>query len=148
VALHEATDTLHWAMCLVPVSSRRHGRRNRRQFCYILLHRGSRIKLSTRLFYRFILNPVNTPLPDPFERGCLRLIGCIHICRSPNWNEPHIGMGTPRFGILTYPYPYRYGESPYQYGDCTFFAFFSHAQDRPFLTKQTTTQQKLQYPHF
>ena len=36
------------------VSSRRHGRRNRRQFCYILLHRGSRIKLITRLFYRFI----------------------------------------------------------------------------------------------
>jgi hypothetical protein len=44
-------------------------------------------------------------------------------------------MGTPRFGILTYPYPYRYGESPYQYGDCPFFAFFSHAQDRPSLTK-------------
>jgi hypothetical protein len=55
----------------------------------------------------------------------------------------NIGMGTPRFGILTYPYPYRYGESPYQYGDCPFFAFFSHAQDRPFLTKQTTTQQTL-----
>ena len=52
-------------------------------------------------------------------------------------------MGTPRFGILTYPYPYRYGESPYQYGDCPFFAFFSHAQDRPFLAKQTTTQQTL-----
>jgi len=52
-------------------------------------------------------------------------------------------MGTPRFGILTYPYPYRYGESPYQYRDCPFFAFFSHAQDRPFLTKQTTTQQTL-----
>jgi hypothetical protein len=66
-----------------------------------------------------------------------------YVCRSPNWNEPHIGMGTPRFGILTYPYPYRYGESPYQYGDCPFFAFFSHAQDQPFLTKQTTTQQTL-----
>jgi hypothetical protein len=52
-------------------------------------------------------------------------------------------MGTPRFGILTYPYPYRYGESPYQYGDCPFFAFFSHAQDRPFLAKQTTTHQTL-----
>ena len=52
-------------------------------------------------------------------------------------------MGTPRFGILTYPYPYRYGESPYQYGDCSFLFFFSHAQDRPFLTKQTTTQQTL-----
>ena len=60
------------------VSSRRHGRRNRRQFCYILLHRGSRIKLITRLFYRFILNPVNTPVPDPFGRGSPRLIGCIH----------------------------------------------------------------------
>ena len=43
-----------------------------------LLHRGSRIKLITRLFYHFILNPVNTPLPDPFGRGYPRLIGCIH----------------------------------------------------------------------
>ena len=31
------------------------------------------------------------------------------MCWSPNWNEPHIGMGTPQFGILTYPYPYQYG---------------------------------------
>ena len=52
-------------------------------------------------------------------------------------------MGTPQFGVLTCPYPYRYGESPYRYGDCPFFAFFSHAQDRPFLAKQTTTQQTL-----
>jgi len=44
-------------------------------------------------------------------------------------------MRTPRFGILTYPYPYRYGESPYQYGDRSFFVFFSHTQDWPFLTK-------------
>ena len=64
---------------------------------------------------------------------CFALLICI--CWSPNWNEPHIGMGTPQFGLLTHPYPYRYGESPYRYGDCLFFAFFSHVQDRPFLTK-------------
>ncbi len=33
-----------------------------------------------------------------------------YTCRSPNWNEPHSAMGTPRFGILTYPYPYRFGD--------------------------------------
>jgi hypothetical protein len=32
------------------------------------------------------------------------------LCWSPNWNEPHTAMGTPRFGLLTYPYPYRFGD--------------------------------------
>ena len=45
-------------------------------------------------------------------------------CWSPNWNEPHTASGTPRFGILTNPYPNRFGESPFQYGDCFFGVFF------------------------
>jgi hypothetical protein len=32
------------------------------------------------------------------------------ICWSPNWNEPRIAMGTPQFGILTNPYPNRFGD--------------------------------------
>jgi len=72
----------------------------------------------------------------PFFRNYIKIPTDIRcLCQSSNWNEPHFGTGTPRFGILTYPYPYRYGESPYQYGDCSFFVFFSHAEDRPFLTK-------------
>ena len=47
------------------------------------------------------------------------------MCWSPNWNEPQTDSGTPRFGILTFPYPYRFGESPYQYGDSFFCVFFS-----------------------
>jgi hypothetical protein len=57
-------------------------------------------------------------------------------------------MGTPRFGILTYPYPYRFGESHTSIGIPFFVFFFSRAQDRPFLTKQTTTQQNFSYPIF
>ena len=36
--------------------------------------------------------------------GVVTFIRVFTICQSPNWNEPHIGMGTPQFGILTYPY--------------------------------------------
>jgi len=35
---------------------------------------------------------------------------CRYICWSPNWNEPHTTSETPRFGILTNPYPYRFGD--------------------------------------
>ncbi len=70
------------------------------------------------------------------------------ICWSPNWNGPQTDSGTPRFGILTHPYPNRFGESQNQFGDCFFCVFFSHTQHRPFLTKQTTTQQKLQLSPF
>ncbi len=38
-------------------------------------------------------------------------------CWSPNWNEPQTDSGTPRFGILTNPYPNRFGESLFRYGD-------------------------------
>ena len=51
------------------------------------------------------------------------------MCWSPNWNEPRIAMGTPQFGILTYPYPNRFGDPhsdmgspfwiPFQFGDET-----------------------------
>ena len=37
----------------------------------------SRIKLSRWLFYRFILNQAKGFLPNPFQRGCPRPIGCI-----------------------------------------------------------------------
>ncbi len=37
----------------------------------------SRINLFKLLFYRFILNQAKTFLPSPFQRGCLRPIGCI-----------------------------------------------------------------------
>jgi hypothetical protein len=37
----------------------------------------SRIKLTKRLFYRFILNQAIGFLPNPFRRGCLPLIGRI-----------------------------------------------------------------------
>ena len=37
----------------------------------------SRIKLSKWLFYHFILNQAKVFLPNPFRRGCLRLIGRI-----------------------------------------------------------------------
>jgi hypothetical protein len=37
----------------------------------------SRIKLSKRLFYRFILNQDKMFLPNPLQRGCSRLIGRI-----------------------------------------------------------------------
>jgi hypothetical protein len=46
------------------------------------------------------------------------------MCWSPNWNEPHTATGTPRFGTLTNPYPNRFGESLFQYGDCFFGVFF------------------------
>jgi hypothetical protein len=46
------------------------------------------------------------------------------ICWSPNWNEPQTDSGTPRFGILTNPYPNRFGESQNRFGDCFFFVFF------------------------
>ena len=49
------------------------------------------------------------------------------ICWSPNWNEPQTDSGTPRFGILTNPYPNRFGDPrtkmgppiwmPFQWGD-------------------------------
>jgi hypothetical protein len=74
----------------------------------------------------------------------LRVIGIFLVvvsshkkyeCWSPNWNEPQTDSGTPQFGILTNPYPNRFGESPFRYGDCFFGVFFSHAHDRPFLTK-------------
>jgi hypothetical protein len=59
--------------------------------------------------------------------------GCM--CWSPNWNGPLTDSGTPRFGI--------------RFGDCFFCVFFfSQAQDQPFLTKQTTTQHKLQLSPF
>jgi len=38
-------------------------------------------------------------------------------------------------GILTNPYPNRFGESLVWFGDCVFGVPSSHAQDRPFLTK-------------
>ena len=71
-----------------------------------------------------------------------------HTCWSPNWNKPQTDFGTPRFRVLTNPYPNRFGESQNRFGDCFFCVFFfSHAQDQPFFTKQTTTQQQLQlYP--
>ena len=58
--------------------------------------------------------------PDVPYRQCM-----YYVCRSPNWNEPHTTSGTPRFGILTNPYPNQFGESPFQYGDCFFGVFFS-----------------------
>ena len=61
-----------------PVSSRRHGRRNRHRFCYILLHRSNRIKLITRLFQRFNKIVSAVPSPDPFGRGYPSPIGRIH----------------------------------------------------------------------
>jgi len=54
----------------------------------------------------------------------VRIWGLTYTCWSPNWNEPHTASGTPRFGILTNPYPNRFGESPFQNGDC-FFGVFS-----------------------
>ena len=37
----------------------------------------SRIELIKQLFYRFILNQAKRFLPNPFQRGCPHLIGCI-----------------------------------------------------------------------
>jgi len=34
----------------------------------------------------------------------------VYGCWSPNWNEPQTTLGTPQFGILTNPYPYRFGD--------------------------------------
>ena len=34
----------------------------------------------------------------------------VYGCWSPNWNEPQTALGTPGFGILTNPYPYRFGD--------------------------------------
>jgi hypothetical protein len=39
----------------------------------------STINLFKQLFYRFILNQAKAILPNPFRRGCPRLIGCIQI---------------------------------------------------------------------
>ena len=55
--------------------------------------------------------------------GYLRWPQLMCPCQSPNWNEPHTASGTPRFGILTTPYPNRFGESPFQYGDWLFCVF-------------------------
>jgi hypothetical protein len=64
--------------------------------------------------------------------------------------SPQIGMnpmGTPQFGILTYPYPQIWGV-PISVGiDCSFFVFFSHAQDGLF-SPNRRTQQKLQLSPF
>jgi hypothetical protein len=57
-------------------------------------------------------------------------------------------MGTPQFGILTNPYPNRFGDPRTNMGIAFFLFFFSHAQDRRLLTKQTTTQQTLQLSPF
>jgi len=73
------------------VSSRQHCWCNHRLFCYILLKCSSRIKLIKRLFYRFILNPVNAPLPGPFRRGYPRLIGRIYKCRRRGKRHHHAG---------------------------------------------------------
>ncbi len=55
--------------------------------------------------------------------------GFMDICWSPNWNELQTASGTPRFGILTNPYPCRFGDPrsdmgspfwvPFQFGDET-----------------------------
>jgi len=37
-------------------------------------------------------------------------------CWSPNWNEPQTDYGTPRFGILTNPYPNRIGDPRFKMG--------------------------------
>ena len=42
----------------------------------------SRIKLSKRLCYRFILNQAKAFLSNPFRRGCLRSIGRIQRYRA------------------------------------------------------------------
>jgi hypothetical protein len=42
------------------------------------------------------------------------LVRCT--CWSPNWNEPRIAMGTPQFGILTNPYPNRFGDPRFGMG--------------------------------
>ncbi len=42
-------------------------------------------------------------------------------CWSPNWNKPQTDFGTPRFRVLTNPYPNRFGESQNRFGDCFFF---------------------------
>jgi hypothetical protein len=68
-------------------------------------------------------------------QGMKAITSILYNCWSPNWNEPQTDSGTPQFGILTNPYPNRYEESPFRYGDCFFGVFFSHAHDRPFLTK-------------
>ncbi len=39
-------------------------------------------KITMPLFYCFKLNPAQTPLADPFERGCLRQIRRIHQSHS------------------------------------------------------------------
>ncbi len=61
----------------------------------------------------------------------------IYICWSPNWNGPQTDSGTPRFGILTNPYPNRFGESQNRFGDCFFYVFF---QSR---TRSVKTHRKL-----
>jgi hypothetical protein len=52
------------------VSSRRHGHRNRRRVCYIILHRSN---------YTVILTINTKPSLSPFQRGYSPQIGRIHI---------------------------------------------------------------------
>ncbi len=117
------------------VSFRWHGRRNCRQFCCILLHHGSRIKLITRLFYCFILNPVNTPLPDPFGRGYPRPIGCIHryhaVGGANGTTMVVMFVGLLCWDLRYFPY-YSYCRNP------TVRKFFVPAGTQPFTLWQKT----------
>ncbi len=71
----------------------------------------------------------------------VRYVVVMSLCWSPNWNEPRIAMGTPQFGILTNPYPNRFGDPRTNMGIAFFWFFF---QSR---TRSATSHQKLSYPN-
>ena len=60
-----------------------------------------------------------------------------YICWSPNWNEPHTAMGTPRFGLLTLSLPIPIRGVPIPIWGFLFLCFF---QSR---TRSAFSHQKL-----
>ena len=65
----------------------------------------------------------------------------VRICWSPNWNGPQTNSETPRFGILTNPYPNRFRESQHWFGDC-FFWFFSVTHKMAFSRQKMRQSQR------
>ncbi len=86
----------------------------------------------TQLMTRTVNGKERTIEEEIFDKSSdqiSRLVNKIWLCRcwSPNWNEPQTDSGTPRFGLLTNPYPNRFGDPrsdmgspfwvPFQFGD-------------------------------
>ncbi len=64
---------------------------------------GTPVTSRLRLWSCRINHNISATLTQPYRTD-------RHICRSPNWNEPRIAMGTPQIGILKNPYPNWFGD--------------------------------------